>query len=525
MFVLFKEEMRNLDHLTIQEYGMSSEVLMEIAGKSSADRILSISKSKFQDPQFMIVCGTGNNGGDGFVIARWLTQQNQNCIILLLGNPNKMSPETHKNYSRCQKMGIPIHWVQSDKYLYDLKMNFNVLVDAVFGIGFEGDLDDFYKKVFHFIQKRSKLTFSIDIPSGINANNGNGDPESIRSDYTLTMASPKPGHYLNRGKDYSGQLDVIDIGIPDFLYKKINPKLKLITEDNISFPARFTSAHKGDYGKIAIIAGSRGLTGAAFLAAQAALRAGGGLITLFHPENVTSAFESLLIEVMKKAIPEKDHLPDTSLLAELLEPFDAILLGPGIGKSDYSKKLVRSVLEECKQPLIIDADAINILAENREMLDKIKDKPILLTPHFGEFSRLSQLDIETLKSDPLDFLLNFSDYLQTPILLKSSTSLCSYNHQVYFINRGNDGLATGGSGDVLAGIIVSFLAQNLKYQQGIAPDEKIDNKAVFDILAQSAFTGSWLLGTTAEVLAQKRATPSIIPSEIIEHLFMKTTDL
>ncbi len=519
MFVLRKEEMSELDKSTMREFSMSSEHLMEIAGKSSVDKIIEICQKQFINPQFLILCGIGNNGGDGFVIARWLNQNSYSCVILLLGDPNKMSQETHKNYSRCQKLNIPIHWIQSDKYIQDIQMNFDVLIDAVFGIGFNGEMDNFFRKVFTIIQERSKLCISIDIPSGIDSNTGNGIQEAIKADYTLTMSSPKLGHFFNRGKDYTGKLIIIDIGIPIYLYDKIKPSINLIDENNVCFPIRYASAHKGDYGKIAIIAGSSGLTGSAILASQACARAGGGLITLFHPASLSNVFECQLVEVMKKVIPEVQGLPDSESLITLLAGYDAILIGPGIGKSDYSKKLLKIVLTGLSKPLVIDADAINILSENRELIDFIKEKPILITPHLGEFSRFTLVDSETLKNDTIEYLFKWTNELNIPILLKSSTSICSFKNLKYLINRGNDGLATGGSGDVLSGIIISFFAQNLKNKQK-RYQETLSNEILQELLVESAFSASWLMGYTAEKLSLKRKTPSIIPSDIIANLFV-----
>lgn len=521
MYILSKDQMTALDKATCREYNMSSELLMEIAGKSCYDRINDICSLKnLTNKAFLIICGTGNNGGDGLVIARWLVQNDNKCSILILGNPDKMTSETHNNYLRCLKLNIPTQIIQDISTLNELSFEESIIIDAVFGIGYKGDLNDFYIYTFTLLQKYSLLTFSIDIPSGINAENGMGNSASIKADYTLTMANPKYGHFLNSGKEYSGILDTIDIGIPHFLYSQVKPLVSLLDVAKRSYPKRFLSSHKGDYGRIAIFAGSDSFTGAAVLCSNACLKSGAGLVTLYYHESLRGRYDANLIEVMKKTVNTHDQIPDQVFLSNELRSSDCILIGPGIGKSEYALNLLKTVIELSENKiLIIDADAINLLSENAYLLDSIKNRNVVLTPHLLEFSRLIDKSPLEISEKSLEYLHNFVEEMGITVLLKSSVSICASPDTMIFINKGNDGLSTGGSGDVLAGIIAAFSAQNYKYF--IKNNSSANASDLKTLLTNSVASAAYLLGETAEYLNKTLDTPAITPTEIINNLFKK----
>jgi NAD(P)H-hydrate epimerase len=505
MYILSREEMYSLDKYTIEKIGIPGKELMENAGKGCSEFI----HQELLKPQskVAIFCGSGNNGGDGFVIARYLKNWGHKICIFLLGSPEKMSPEAFRNYQSCRDLEIEI--IQINNAEIELS-DFDLIVDAIFGVGLQGTIKGWRTDLIEKINNSEKPVVAVDIASGVDANSGQAKV-AINADHTLTMAAYKYGHFLEKGREKSGKVRVIDIGIPDELYKKFPPRAKLITDENVKYPERSQFSHKGAYGRIGIIAGSPGFSGAAIMASRAALRSGAGLITLFHPEGMEHIFETQLLEVMTYTIPKlpfglsrrsetKTERGDKEGFFKKLNTMDVLLAGPGIGTSTETVELVKKVLQTWDKPLVLDADALNILAEDQTILKLISGKPVILTPHIGEFARLAKKRISEIVTDPLGELENLINKYKCNILLKSATTIFTDGKSFVFDISGNDGLATGGSGDVLAGIIVSFLGQKLP-------------------LKNAAISASFLMGKAAEKLAKVRKSASIIPSDIIENIF------
>jgi ADP-dependent NAD(P)H-hydrate dehydratase / NAD(P)H-hydrate epimerase len=506
MFVLSKEEMYFYDKHTIEKIGIPGKTLMENAGRGCAEfitnEILETSGIvKNPDHKIIVFCGNGNNGGDGFVIARYLFENEYEVEVVLTGKIEKMSLETRENFDKCQKLEIPIEII-NDRAGWesaDIELDkYSIIVDAIFGIGFQGNVRGWLKEIFAIINLSTALKIAIDISSGIEADTGKAE-DAIISDYTLTMANYKYGHFLGEGRNRSGSVLVIDIGIPSEVYTAFPPTGKLITADNVVFPVRSILSHKGDYGKVGIIAGSPGYSGAAIMASKAALRTGAGIIKLFHPPGMETIFETSLIEVMTHPIPTDENgkiCPEN--LIEPLNDLDVLLMGPGIGTSPQTKHFLTYLMKYWQKPMLLDADALNIISANPELKSWLKNK--LLTPHIGEFARLCGKQTVDIMADTIPHLKMFSAKYECSVLLKSSTTIFCNGQELVFDISGNDGLSTGGSGDVLAGIIISFLGQKLD----------MENAAV---------SASYLLGITAENLAETRKPASIIPTEIIDQLF------
>ncbi len=501
MIILSREEMYFIDKYTIEKIGIPGKTLMENAGKGCSESI----REKFLKPSSKIAffCGNGNNGGDGFVIAHYLKKWGYFPTIFLVGNLDKMSPETSENYHSCLELNIETHQFSDFEQWksFDILLSyFDLLVDAIFGVGFKGTVRGWIADLIKDINNSCVKTIAIDIASGIDADTGQGEI-AIKADHTYTMAAYKYGHFLEKGRLNSGFVEIIDIGVPAEVYNKFPPKAKLITTKNVKYPKRSPFSHKGNYGRIGIIAGSLGFSGAAIMASRAALRAGAGLITLFHPKGMELIFETQLLEVMTYPIPEDEN--GIILFDEFwqkLSTMDVLLLGPGIGTSETTTEFLKIILNRWEKPAVIDADGLNILASSGRILNIISGKPIILTPHIGEFARLANKKISVILEHPLKELEGFTKQHQTNVLLKSATSIFSDGSNLIFDISGNDGLATGGSGDVLAGIMVSFLGQKLA-------------------LKDAAVSASFLLGKTAEKLSKIRKTASVIPSDIIEDIF------
>jgi ADP-dependent NAD(P)H-hydrate dehydratase / NAD(P)H-hydrate epimerase len=500
MKIVAPETMKKLDQKTIDELGIPSRILMENAGLGCAYQIRN---HILKEPSSVIcVCGSGNNGGDGFVISRWLAHWHYPVKIIMLGDQDKMSDESKDNFALCQKLEIPIFFSRDEDSWQKLKMyliHSSLVIDAIFGIGFKGKLDEFNSRVIKDINENAHLIVSVDIPSGLDGFTGNSSL-CIHAQYTLALAALKYGHVLNAGMMHCGVTKVIDIGIPESFYDQ-EKSADLMTENTVKFPIRNRLNHKGSYGRIAVIAGSPGFAGAALMSSKACLRAGAGLVTLFYPQGMETIFAGKVMELMSQTIPEKDTgMYDHEELLVRLEPFDVLLVGPGIGKGEKIQELASYLLKYWSKPMIIDADGLNALASDSSMLFQLKGKPILLTPHLGEFARLASLSTEELERDIIGNLAKFVKTWGTHVLLKSSTTIYADVDHMNFIITGNDGLATGGSGDALAGIATSFIGQHLP-------------------IYQAAPAASWILGKTAEYLATYKGTPAILPTDVIDHLF------
>ena len=493
MYVLSPQEMYAIDKFTIENVGIPGQELMENAGKGCSEFINDLLSP---ESKIAIFCGSGNNGGDGFVIARYLHNWQHSPAIFLMGNTDKMSPETYSNYDQCKKLGITINIIEEKPN--DLS-DFDLIVDAIFGVGFKGEIKGWRADVVNEINSADKAVVAIDIASGIDANTGQAII-AVDADFTLTMAAMKYGQLLGEGREKSGEILVIDIGVPESVFMEFPLKGKLATDENVLFPYRSKFSHKGDYGKVGIIAGSPGFTGAAILASKAALRSGAGLITLFHPLGLETILENQLLEVMTFTIPLPHYKEDTEEFISKLNSMDVLLIGPGIGRSEEMVELLKKIVSNWNKPLILDADALNIISDNKEIIKYIAGKQVLLTPHLGEFARLRDVTIDEVMKDTIQYLQDFVDKYKCSVLLKSATSVYCDETGFIFDITGNDGLSTGGSGDVLAGIIASFVGQQLS-------------------LKEAAISASYLMGETAEKLAEIRKPASIIPSDIIENIF------
>jgi len=493
MFILSPEEIYAIDKFTIENVGIPGLQLMENAGKGCSEFINDLLSP---ESKIAIFCGSGNNGGDGFVIARYLHNWQHTPEIFIVGSTDKMSPETISNYDKCKKLGIKINLIEKNP---DNLSTFDLIVDAIFGVGFRGEVKGWRAEVIKKINSAGKIVVAIDIASGIDANTGQ-TIVAIEADYTLTMAAMKYGHLLGKGRENSGEVLVIDIGVPDNVFKKFPLKGQLATYENVLFPYRSRFSHKGNYGRVGIIAGSPGFTGAAILASKAALRSGAGMITLFHPLGLETIFENQLLEVMTFTIPLPHFKEDTEEFIDKLNSMDVLLIGPGIGKSEEMVELIKKITKSWNKPLILDADALNIISDNKKIIKDIAGKQVLLTPHIGEFARLCDTTIDEITKNTLKYLQDFVKKYKCNVLLKSATSVYCDEDKMVFDITGNDGLSTGGSGDVLAGIIASFIGQQLS-------------------LKDAAISASYLMGETAEKLAEIRKPASIIPSDIIENIF------
>ncbi len=492
--------MKNIDLKTIRDYGIPARQLMENAGNGCASYLIGNHDHSLKRG-VVVLCGHGNNGGDGYVLARILHEHRYPVTVIDLGEGTP-SPETRAGKELCEK--LKIEFVRPEDHDYaemveEVLSGCGVIVDAIYGIGFRGRLQGAIAAMVEEVNATNAFRVAIDMPSGVHADTGYAEL-AFEAHLTLTMEVMKYGQLLGRGRQCCGQTSVVSIGIPMAALKQ-EQKSYLMTLPIALLPERDRCAHKGDCGRLAMFAGSPGFTGAAFLAAQAALRAGAGLVTLFcHPEHFLH-YVSKPQEVMVKPVPllEGGELDIPALQTEL-EKYDALLLGPGCGMNDHTARLLKFVTEHWQKPAVIDADGLNALALHPELYGKLSGRNIILTPHWGEFCRLAKVGMGALHNDCLSELRKFVEAHNLQVLLKSHTSIYCDSSTTFFNTSGNDGLATGGSGDILAGLITSFLGQKMSPRF-------------------AAGSAAFHLGYTAELLAGQRETFSITPTDILDNIF------
>ncbi len=501
--ILTTKQMQDLDRKTITERGIPSLILMENAGTACVEVILEKCHNHLNGT-VAIACGNGNNGGDGYVIARLLQSHGVKVFIIRIGEAPQ-SAENKANFDRIIQRGIGIIYIYKPtdiKLLNPYIEKISLVVDAIFGIGFRGIPDELHSLVFNQLNALPAYRVAIDIPSGLCAETGNAEV-AVRADLTIAIEALKFGHLLVRGREFSGALCIVHIGIPPAFYEEIKYACLIDAKDHET-PSRSPFSHKSDYGRAFIIAGSHGFTGAALLAARAALRSGAGYVNLMYRPELRGIFDTVIPEILCTQISSDNtaHEPDRDAFIKQLERAGAVLIGPGFGIDAYAEKALQICLEHVSVPLILDADAITIVARNPHLLEYLAKPNVLITPHVGEFIRIADLNKEGFNSNQLLCVHEFVEKHKAKVLLKSYTTIYMDEDNTIFSIAGNDGLATGGSGDVLGGIICAFCAQKMP-------------------LHKAAINASFLMGSTAERLSRKRFTASIIPSDIIEHIFCK----
>mgnify|MGYP004451383175 FL=1 len=475
MKVSLAEEMRQIDKKAASEYAVPEIILMENAGHRSAE-VMDNLLAGVAGKTVVVLVGSGNNGGDALTAARHLYNMGAKLKIFLAGNSEHFSASTKVMYEILTKMGLEIYELTSD-HDWDrlhLALKFaNGVVDGILGTGFQGELRKKTLRLIEEINTAAKTTLAIDIPSGVEADTGNISTVAVKATATVTFGLPKVGHLFCPGGEAAGKLIVDDIGIPAKLLNDSSIKQALIDDMMAAalFPKRPCAVHKGTCGRILVIAGSRGMTGAAALAAASALRAGAGLVTLAVPESLHDIMEVKLTEVMTKGIPDagSGFLAGEEALQALLElskDYDAVLIGPGLGRASATQELVRKFASEVKIPLIMDADAIFAFTSQPDLLGKLPQIPVL-TPHLGEMARLLGVSVVELRGALVEIAREAAKEYQSILVIKSECTLVAYpDGDVFFTSKGNAGMATAGSGDVLAGTIAGVMKQT---DGGLAP--------------------------------------------------------
>jgi len=508
MKVATAEEMQELDRKAIETYRIPGIVLMENAGRGAAE-VISNFFPEIHKKKVAIIAGKGNNGGDGFVIARYLLNQGICVRVYLLTDPKGLRGDAETNFSIFHRIKGEVVSVPSSKDYIKVKRDlekFDILVDGIFGTGLDAEVRGYYREVIDHLNTLQRPIVAIDIPSGLDADTGKPLGTAIRASLTITFGLPKIGHLIPPGLDYVGKVKVIDIGIPKRLVEEEKIPTYLLEKEEIqrwlSIP-RNPDTHKGDYGHLLVIAGSVGKTGAAVMACQAALRMGAGLVTLAIPKSLNAILEMKLTEVMTEPLPETPKqtlsLRAFSAIVRLCENKRAVIIGPGLGTLKETQSLILKLIRTLDLPIILDADGLTALATQPKTLP-IKNRSLMLTPHPGEMARLIRSQVKEVLEDRVGLSRNFSQSQHVHLILKGHPTLISTpKGEVYINPTGNPGMASGGTGDVLTGMIGGLVCQG------------------FDILP-SLQIAVYLHGMAGDEGAQEMGEKSLIATDIIEKI-------
>lgn len=498
-----------MDKETIEEFGIPGRVLMENAGRGAFDFL----KELFPDlesKRVSVLAGPGNNGGDGFVVARYLIQMGVKTEVFLFAPKKRVTGDALSNIELLETLVkvcpngtlTEIRDLESLSRIDDSLIKADLMVDAILGTGLTSDVRGILKTAIERVNTLNCKILSIDIPSGLNADTGFTQGTAIKAFATATFAFAKAGHFLYPGKTLTGRLKIVDIGIPPFIREKFNPGLKVIQHREVArlFPQREPDAHKGKFGHLLVVAGSTGKTGAAALTANGAMAMGAGLVTVGIPASLNQVLEIKVTEAMTFPIEESvaGHLSDLCFdaLKELVQQKNALAIGPGLGTEKATKALVRRVITEFTIPLVIDADGLNALADDPDILKKAQS-PIILTPHPGEMARLCQTTTEKIQQNRLGWAADFAAKFNLIVVLKGAPTIIALpGGRTYLCPTGNPGMATAGMGDVLTGMIAALVARGLP-------------------LDKAAVSGVFLHGLAGDILADQYRGPGFTACDMI----------
>jgi NAD(P)H-hydrate epimerase len=500
MYLVTANEMQEMDRQTIESFGLPGRVLMENAARGATRFLLEQFKS-LANKKVAVVAGLGNNGGDGFVMARYLAQKGIRVSVYLLSQSHKVRGDAAANLKLLSPLNIPVIEIpdQESFSVHKTAMrHHHIWVDAILGTGLKSDVKGFFKEIIDFINNSNKPVFAVDIPSGLNSDTGQPCGVCIRANATATFAFAKTGHILFPGAIYTGNLEIVDIGVPTHIADNVRPLQFLLTPDLIHtvFQPRPPDVHKGHFGHLLVIAGSPGKTGAAAMTAISAMRTGAGLVTLGIPASLNAILETQVIEAMTHPLPETGDgiLGEVSFnkIMDLLADKKCLTIGPGIGTALETKTLVHRLIKDSTKPIVVDADGLNSLVGHTEILTNL-NVPVILTPHPGEMARLIDTTSGDVQKDRIGCARNFAENFNTHLVLKGARTVIAHPDGRVFINpTGNSGMASGGMGDVLTGIIAGFISQGHSpelaahagvYLHGAVADSLAENSGPFGYLA------------------------------------------
>ncbi|MFP4662539.1 MAG: NAD(P)H-hydrate dehydratase [Halanaerobiales bacterium] len=537
MIVLKPEEMRRVDESAI-EAGFPDLLLMETAGRGVAEKARLILEGEIghgghidhsndgvhshqggnqssvqhhslnNDGKVLIIAGKGNNGGDGLVAARYLDIWGYHVKILLLAEEGELTGSPELNLKLCKLRDIEIEAIIDDNEgvlseAENLIYRADLVIDAMLGTGIKGEVREPYASLIDMINQYVGSVLAVDIPSGVDGENGAVLGNAVIADYTMTMAYPKIGLVVYPGREHCGEVEIIDLGVPvDYVLEQEPEHFVLdIDEAGSLLPQRPVDSHKGTFGKVGIIGGSSGMAGAPSMTGLAALKIGAGLVQLAVPEIIeptVASFSPEMITIGLKGMENLLKVDDLNLIEKLIGESTVMAVGPGLGVSDSTTRVVTKILEEFDGPLVLDADGINSL-DSLEVLDQ-RGKPLIMTPHPGEMARLVDREIKEIQSNRIGFAREFATEHNIHLVLKGAATVIALpDGDIYINTSGNEGMATAGSGDVLTGMITGLLAMGLD-------------------IGDAVILGTFLHGLAGDAAAFDLSSYSMTASDIISYI-------
>jgi len=469
MRILNAAQMREADRFTIEDIGIPSLVLMENAGRQVVAALEAAYEARLEG-RVAVLCGRGNNGGDGFVVARTLMQRGVDVAVFLIGTVTDVRGDARSNLDILGRLGATVVEI-ADEQTWELHFSevsqCTLIVDAIFGTGLKSALAGMMETVVADVNASGIPIVSIDLPSGLSADTPHLIGDCIDASMTVTLATPKLPLVLPPGEMHAGDVVIADIGIPSEVVEGLEGQyIELLTPEQLKplVEPRAADSHKGDFGRVTIIAGSRGKTGAAYLAAVGALRSGTGLVTVATPASCLPVIASMGAEFMTEPLGDSKSGFVTAAAAEAVLEMrhDVIACGPGLGREPSVGEFVRTLVERATVPLVLDADALTALAEDPSSLVGREERDVIITPHPGEMARLVGASVDEVQANRIEVASHFAATRHVYVVLKGHRTIVATPEGRVFINpTGNAGMATGGTGDLLTGMIAAWLAQLL----------------------------------------------------------------
>jgi hydroxyethylthiazole kinase-like uncharacterized protein yjeF len=507
MKIVTPAQMNDIDHACINEFGIPGIVLMENAAlKVVEEAVKNLGDAKGK--RVLVFAGKGNNGGDAFAAARHLYNKGSAVKVYITALKKDVGGDAAINLNALEKSGVEVKGLISEEQLAEVELellNCELVIDGIFGTGFRGEAKGVAAGVITRINNSNKPVISIDIPSGLNGETGRVNGICVKADKTVTFGLPKIGLLIHPGCEYVGQLIVADIGIPRKVIEGAGLKTNLIEQHQVTaiIPRRRDDSNKGDYGKVLLVSGSPGMTGSGCLAAAAALRTGAGLVYMGVPQKLAQVYGAAVHEPVIIPLEDKGtgsiSVSCIPTLLKAMKGKSIIAAGPGLSASEDVVEAVRELIANAEVPLVLDADALNAISTDLSMLKRLNVEAVI-TPHPGEMARLAGMSVSDVQSNRLEVAREFSSKWNVITVLKGSRTVVAKPDGTLFINTtGNSGMATGGAGDVLTGVIASLAAQGAK---------PVD----------AAVAGVYLHGLAGDIAAQVKGEYSLIAGDIVEML-------
>lgn len=480
-YIVTKQEMQAIDTYSIDKMGLPGEVLME---RAALEVVRLVEKINTTNGRILVVVESGNNGGDGLAAARILLERGHLVDIYHIGGVKKQTKQFTLQMDILHNLGIRLRRSIPNK-------DYTVIVDGIFGVGLSRNIDGVQKKTIEQLNQMKAIKVAIDIPSGIDATTGEILGCAFRADYTITFGLKKLGMYFSDGIDYCGDISCVNVGFPVKAIEQIKPKIYAYDESDMSkLPKRFNNSNKGTYGRVAVIAGSKNMSGAAFLCGKAAYSTGVGLVKIYTHESNRQVLQSQLPEAI--VMTYSDYEGALACVEDAMRWATVMVVGPGLGMDSTSERMLYEILMNAEMPLVLDADALNMLSNNMELLEA-SSAQVIITPHMKEMSRLIGKSVPEIMANRFEVAKKFAKKTGVTLVLKDAKSIVTNGgERLYITLSGNNGMSTGGSGDVLAGIIAGMVAGGLSLEEAAkmgtfvhcqAGDKAAEEKGQYAMLA------------------------------------------